>query len=41
MATIGTCLAITGVAIECIVLGWLLFSWKPSKTFFHKKSSHQ
>jgi hypothetical protein len=34
-------LAVTGVAIECIVLGWLLLSEKPSATFFDKKPSHQ
>ena len=36
MDTIGTWLAVTGVAIECIVLGWLLLSEKPSATFFHE-----
>jgi len=38
--TIGTWPAITGVAIECIVLGWLLLSEKPSKIFFHEKPLH-
>ena len=41
MYTIGTWLAVTGVAIECIVLGWLLLSENPSATFFHENPLHQ